>query len=154
MRRFSFRFLNSTGNYTKLILRVPCSPLGGLPAPRGGSRTDPLYWFTEFIWGTLISNIFSLQMCFWFQDEYFKWDPLYFTPRFCCWSPKFRVLDFNLMNLRNLFWVVISNFDFSELFPTKDMQTPPQFWSGYYGWCEVCWIEWKMKYIFFRFLFI
>ena len=31
-------------------------------------------------------------------------------------------------------------------FPTKDMQTPPsQFWCGFYGWCGICWIEWKAK---------
>ena len=39
----------------------------------------------------------------------------------------------------------------TSLFPTKDMQTPsPQFWSGFYERCAMCWIEWKPI---FRFLF-
>ena len=34
------------------------------------------------ILSSLISNIFSFQVCFSFQDESFKWNPLYFTLRF------------------------------------------------------------------------
>ena len=26
---------------------------------------------------------------------------------------------------------------------------PPQFWSGFYGWCAMCWNDWKIKFLFF-----
>ena len=28
---------------------------------------------------------------------------------------------------------------------------PPQFWFGFYGWCAMCWNEWKINFPFFRF---
>ena len=38
-------------------------------------------------------------------------------------------------------------------FPTKDMKDPPppQFWSGFYGWCTMCWNEWKINFQIFIF---
>ena len=32
------------------------------------------------------------------------------------------------------------------ILPTMDLQTPPspQYWSSFYGWCAMCWNEWKI----------
>ena len=46
--------------------------------------------------GTLISNIFSLQISLSFQDEWFKCGPVYFTTIFRFGSPKFHVSDLKL----------------------------------------------------------
>ena len=48
--------------------------------------------------------IFASNM-FFVRDECFKRGSLYFTHRFRFGSLEFRVSDFNLMNLRNSFWI-------------------------------------------------
>ena len=85
----------------------------------------------------------------------------------------FRFLVFELWSI--LYWKLIENWpilstkltisqklNIGKLFsqwlegfiPIKDMQTPsPKKWSDFYERCGLCCIEWKTKYIFFRFLF-
>ena len=83
-----------------------------------GARSPPLRLWenvspdTCVSWnlGPLISNIFSLQICFSFQYEWFEFGSVYFTPRF-----NFLNFMFQILILRNSFWVHL-NFRISKTF--------------------------------------
>ena len=84
------------------------TPRGPKSAPRLNRPPPHPHPFAPHF-GPLISNIFSLHICFSLLNEYFKCGPVYFTCRFRFGSPKlpasdFNLMRFNLMNLRNSSW--------------------------------------------------
>ena len=71
------------------------------------------------IFRTLILMIISLQVCFSYQNECFKWNLLYCTLWFNFTSPKFWVSDFNLMDFisdLSKFGILIFEYFFKNVF--------------------------------------
>ena len=117
MWRFSFHFIISRSNYTKIVSIVPAPWVEAARRPTWSGLHGSILLSHGFL-GTMISNIFSFLKWFSFQDECFKCGPVYFTPRFRFGYPKLQVSDFNhvdfiVTNLRNLFWVPL-NFEFQN----------------------------------------
>ena len=87
--------------------------------PRVGTTTLPHLIDLQNL-GILILNIFSLQICFSFQDECLECGPILFTTRFRFKFPKFRFSDFKLSIYGIHFGsFLLSNFSFQIFFFKK-----------------------------------